>query len=89
MEQVLMGGKVLGVIAVAKPDHHFHLNHWTMSWNLESQPHSCSTQTLPDLRENNHRWPDTVAFGPFPTETPCADDGGNGARLWGKHMMRV
>lgn len=76
--QGVMGEKVVEVVAGAKPDLHFHLSHWTKSWNLESQLHSCWTQIPPDLGAGSPHQSDTLALGPFPTGTPCADDGGSG-----------
>lgn len=88
MGQEAMGGKVEGVVVGAKPDHHSHLNHWTRSWNLENRPHSCWTQTHPDVGEGSPHLVDTLALGPSLNGTPCADDGGSGDGV-GRHMMHV
>lgn len=83
MGQEVMGGTAEGVVVEAKPNHRSHLSHWTKSWNLESQPRSCLTQTHPDLGEGSPHWADTVAPGPPLTGTPCADEGGSGGGVGG------
>lgn len=84
----MMGGKVEGAVVGAKPGHHSHLSHWTKSWNLESQPHSCWTQTRPDLGECSPHQADTVALGPSLAGTQSVDNGGSGGDV-GLHMMHA